>query len=175
MPRGRLIFPFLAELAQLDTVAMTRDPDGDGPQTSGYDLDFKEPVIVQESAEDLVGQPLREETCRRVRCQIEDKVMEGIRQVLGGTSPDSAITLVFHFKDLEDAGMVDDDGRATIRVNDRLAQILDCDENVIETIRNPPGLFVVSASSAGFGIGRQRNLLVVDFAERELGVQSPSR
>jgi hypothetical protein len=165
----------VAELAQLDTVQMTRDPDGAGPQTSGYDLDFKEPVIIQASTEDLTGQPLREERCVRVRCQIEDKVMEGIRQVLGGTSPDSAITMVFHFKDLEDAGMVDDDGKATIRVNDRLAKILDCDENVIEEIIDPPGLFVLSATSAGFGLGRHRNLLVVDFGERELGVQSPSR
>lgn len=175
MPRGRLIFPFVVELAQLDTVQMARDPDGAGPQTSGYDFDFREPVVVKRSTEDNIGTALREERCARVRCQIEDKEFEAIRQVLGGTSPDSAITLVFHFKDLEAAGMVDDNGQATIRINDRLSKIFDCDENLIETIRDPPGLYVTSATSAGFGISRKRNLLIVKFGEREQGIQSPSR
>jgi hypothetical protein len=39
--RGRLINPFLAEIAQLDTVATTADPDDVGPLVSGYDPDFK--------------------------------------------------------------------------------------------------------------------------------------
>ena len=45
--RGRLIFPFLAELRRLDTAAMaSTDPDGAGPLTGGFDPDFKEPVLV---------------------------------------------------------------------------------------------------------------------------------
>ena len=40
--RGRLIFPFVAELHRLDTAAMaTVDPDGAGGLTGGYDPDFK--------------------------------------------------------------------------------------------------------------------------------------
>ena len=44
--RGRLINPFLAELAQLDMAATAADPDGAGPLTSGYDSDFKETAMV---------------------------------------------------------------------------------------------------------------------------------
>lgn len=175
MSRGRLIFPFIAELAQLDTVAMARDPDGSGPLTSGYDLDFREPIIIKATPDDVKGEALREESCIRLRCQIEDNVFEAVRQVLGGTSPDSKITLVFHFKELEEKNLIDDNGRAMIRLHDRLRAIYDCDENLIETIPNPPGLFVNDVTSAGFGIGRQRNLLIVGLKERELGTQSAAR
>lgn len=169
MSRGRLIFPFIVELAQLDTVAMARDPDGDGAKTSGYDLDFREPIIVQANADDVKGSALREERCIRLPCQIEDDAFEAMRQVLGGTSPDSRMTLVFHFSSLEDANMVDENGQATIRLNDRLRAIFDCEENMIERIPNPPGLFVNSVKSAGFGLGQKRNLLIVELQERELG------
>jgi len=175
VPRGRLIFPFLIELAQLDTEAMAADPDGDGPQTSGYDLDFREPVIITQSVDDVTGDPLRLERCTTFKCQIEDKEMEALRQVLGGTSPDSAITLVMHFKDLEKVGLVDDNGRATIRKNDRLAKIFNKKGKLIMVVPDPPGLYVTSATDAGFGIGPFRNLLIVKFDEREQGVQSSSR
>lgn len=41
----RLIRPRLAEIAQLDTVA-TEAVDPPGTSTSGYDPDFKEPVLA---------------------------------------------------------------------------------------------------------------------------------
>lgn len=154
---------------------MAKDPDGPGPETSGYDLDFREPIIIKADADDVKGEALREETCVRLRCQIEDGVFEAVRQVLGGTSPDSKMTLVFHFKDLEEANMLDENGRAMIRLHDRLLAIYDCDEKLIETIPDPPGLFVNDVTPAGFGIGRSRNLLIVGLQERELGTQSAAR
>ncbi len=175
MPRGRLIFPFVVELAQLDTVAMARDPDGPGEKTSGYDLDFREPVIIAKDADDVKGDALREERCTRVRCQIEDDVFDAVRQVLGGTSPDSQIRLVIHFSELEERNLLDDNGRPMIRLHDRLSAIYDCDENLIERIPDPPGLFVNDVTPAGFGLGRQRNLLIVGLKERELGVQGSAR
>ena len=175
MPRGRLIFPFIVELAQLDTEAMAADPDGAGPLESGYDPDFREPVIIQENDEDVIGEGLRKERCFRFKAQIQDKEMEALRQVVGGTSPDSAITLVMHFKDLEKVGLIDDLGRATIRVNDRLTKIFKKTGKLIEVIPDPPGLYVVSVTSAGFGLGPSRNLLKVKFQEREQGIQSSSR
>ena len=64
--RGRLIFPFLAELYRLDTRATaTTDPDGAGPLTGGYDPDFKEPVLVDRDGDgigpvvDIYGRSLR--------------------------------------------------------------------------------------------------------------------
>ncbi len=175
MSRGRLIFPFIVELAQLDTVAMTRDPDGPGPETSGYDIDFREPIIIKANVDDVKGEALREETCIRLRCQIEDSVFEAVRQVLGGTSPNSKMTLVFHFKELEEKNLIDENGRAMIRLHDRLRAIYDCTGKLIETIPDPPGLFINDVTPAGFGIGRQRNLLIVGLQERELGTQSAAR
>ena len=54
--RGRLIFPFLAELRRLDTAAMaSTDPDGAGPLTGGFDPDFKEPVLVDRDGDGFVA------------------------------------------------------------------------------------------------------------------------
>ena len=69
--RGRLIFPFLAELHRLDTTGTaTTDPDGAGPLTSGYDPDFKEPVGV-DSNDDGIGESVRiEHPPVRLPCQV---------------------------------------------------------------------------------------------------------
>jgi len=59
--RGRLIFPFLAELHRLDTEAMAPD----------YDPDFKEPVLI-DADDDGVAEPFRREHPPvRVPCQVE--------------------------------------------------------------------------------------------------------
>lgn len=175
MPRGRLIFPFVAQIAQLDTFAMGQDPDGAGPEISGYDLDFREPVGLPVDADDQIGVTHRVEKLIEAQCQVETRTFERLAQVLGGTSPDSAIELVFHFKQLEDAGLVDPFGVATIRINDRLVSIKDLSGNVVQEVRNPPGLFVSQSLPGGFGLGPQRNLLIVTFEEREQGIQSPAR
>ena len=47
--RGKLINPFLAEIARLDTTATAADPDAAGPLTSGYDPDFKETVVLEDA------------------------------------------------------------------------------------------------------------------------------
>ena len=53
--RGRLINPFLAEIAQLDTAATAADPDATGPAVSGYDPDFKETLVLGTPGGDRVG------------------------------------------------------------------------------------------------------------------------
>jgi hypothetical protein len=179
MPRGRLIFPFTVRIAQLDTLAMTEDPDGAGPLTSGYDDDFREPIKVAridvtESAGDLKGETLRHERTVDLPAQIKPAAFEQLRQMVGGTSPDSSISLTFHFKDLEELGMIDPSGLATIRLNDRLDRVFDgC--GIALVFRDPPGLYAVQVQPAGFGLGPHWNLLKVAFEEREQGVVSPAR
>ncbi len=172
--RGSLIFPFVVRLGQLDTVAMAADPDGAGPETSGYDLDFREPIGVAADADDRIGTTLRRETFVEVHAQIEPGAFEAMQQVLGGTQPDTLIQLVFHFKELEDMGMVDKDGVATIRLNDRLDRIIDGCGNDVQVFRNPPGLFVTQVLPGGYGLGPRRNLLFVTFEERETGARAAS-
>ena len=171
--RGRLIFPFLAELRRLDTAAMAAgDPDGPGPLASGFDLDFKEPALVDRNGDGVAERERVELPPIRVPCQVEPKVFEDLRLLTSGDSPRSDLSLVFHFRDLERLGLVDAaTGDALIRPNDRLAGLYDLGGLLVQAIRTPPGLFVTQAQPRGFGLGRgrpHRNLLLVTFEARQL-------
>jgi hypothetical protein len=172
--RGRLIFPFLAELYRLDSQAMAMtDPDGAGPLTGGYDLDFKEPVLL-DADDDGVAEPIRREYPPvRVPCQVEPEALEALRMLPSGNTPRSNIDLVFHFKDLERLGLVDAaTGDALIRPSDRLGALYDVMGDLVQAVRTPPGLYVTQARPSGFGLHRQRprrNLLIVTFQDRPAG------
>lgn len=163
--RGRLIFPFLAEIHRLDTT-------GTGPLTSGYDPDFKEPVGV-DSNDDGIGEPVRiEHLGVRVPCQVEPKTFEQLRMFAAGNSPRSRIELVFHFRDLKQLGLVDGPtGEALVRPGDRLGALYDKAGALVQAVRTPPGLYVSEARPIGFGLHRprpSRNLLLVAFEDRQL-------
>jgi len=170
--RGRLIFPFLAELHRLDTLATAAaDPGGPGPHTGGYDLDFKESVLV-DLDDDGVGERVREEHPPvRVPCQVEPEVFDQLRAFGSGNSPRSRVELVFHFRDLERLHLVDPaTGDALVRPGDRLGAIYDVKEELIQAVRTPPGLYVTEARPIGFGLNRSRphrNLLLVSFDDRD--------
>lgn len=167
MPRGRLIFPFLCELSRLDSSATSQDPDGAGDLTSGYDSLWREPAIVPQGD---TGKSARQEFASiRVPAQIEDDTWMRLRQMLNGVVPETRTTLVMHFSDLEDAGLVDAAGMALVRVGDRLEAIYDMDENLVQRVPTPPGLYVTEATPAGFGLGTHRNLLLVTVKPRDQG------
>lgn len=161
--RGRLIFPFLAELHRLDTVAMaTRAP--------GYDDDFKEPALLDSDGDGVGDAYRRERPPVRVPCQVEPETLEALRMTPSGNTPQSSLQLVFHFRDLERLGLVDDlTGEALIRVGDRLGGLFDTEGQLVWAVRCPPGLYVTEVRHAGFGLFRRRprrNLLVVSLTDR---------
>ncbi len=177
MPRGKLIFPFLAEIARLDTQATAADPDGSGPLTSGYDIDFREPRKIPNLT--AVPDPTPDSTDARaestpieVKVQIEPGFFEALDQLFAGTSPDSKMGLIAHYKNLEADGLVDAaTGEPLIRTNDRLVSIKRLNGDLVRTIRNPPGLFVSEVRDIGQGLGlggsgSHRNLLMLMFEER---------
>ena len=174
--RGRLIFPFLAELFRLDTHAMASvGPDGAGPLDAGYDPDFKEPVVVDQD-DDGIGERVRaEHEPVRVPCQVDTKVFEELRMFASGNAPRSRIDLIFHFKDLEQLGLMDvASGDALVRPGDRLAALYDKAGELVQAVRTPPGLYVTEARPSGFGLGRarpRRNLLVASFRDRQQGTR----
>lgn len=175
--RGRLIFPFFIELAQLDTEATQADPDGTaGPLTSGYDDDFREPVLIDQSTStntDTIGKVHRVEKQLLLPAQIEDRNFGNLQQLFSGANRDAALECVFHFAHLEKAGLVDyDTGLPKINTNDRLCAIYDCKKNLIQTIPDPPGLYALHVKPMGFGFGGARNLLLVSFEEREQGLRN---
>jgi hypothetical protein len=167
--RGRLLQVFAAELAQLDTEATAKGPDGPGPLTSGYDPDFQETTLVPDP-----GGGRRDARQERppiyVPCQIEVQAFGALTELTTGNSPRSQLVLVFHFRSLEKLGLVDPiTGDALLRVGDRLAAIRDVRSGqIVQAIRTPPGLYLTEAQPQ-FGLGRRRNLLLVTFAERALG------
>lgn len=168
--RGRLINPFLAELAQLDPVATAGDPDGPGPLEAGYDPDFQETVVVPDGT--WRGRDARrEKPSIFVPCQIEVTSFGALQELATGNSPRSHLVLVFHVRDLEHLGLVDaTTGEALLRVGDRLVSIRDFNTSeLVQAIRTPPGLYITEAQPQGFGIGLRRNLLFAIFDERALG------
>lgn len=169
--RGRLINPFIAELAQLDTVATAADPDSVGPLTSGFDPDFRETVVVP--AGDGRGIDARKEKPPlRIPCQVEVGTFEALQALASGNSPNSRVTLVFHFRDLEQMGLVDPGtGEALLRINDRLVAVHDLSGNLVQAVRTPPGLYATEVQPQSFGLGLSRNLLVVSFQQRELSAR----
>ena len=170
--RGKLIFPMLAEIAQLRTDLVEEDPDGAGPLTSGYDEDFREPIVIVNSNDDpTIGSVHRIERCILIPAQIETREVEHLNQIASGASPQNTIDLVFHFKDLERLNLVDEDsGEAKLRNNDRLVSLRKKRRGgFIQEFRNPPGLFATEVQPRGFGFGDNRNLLLVTFRERALG------
>ena len=164
--RGRLIFPFLAELCRLDTDAMATE-------APGYDVDFKEPALLDTDGDGAGETYRREHPPVRVPCQVEPQTIEALRMTPAGNTPQSSLDLVFHFKDLERLGLIDAlTGEPLIRPSDRLSGLFDTEGNLVWAVRTPPGLYVTEARPAGFGLFRRRprrNLLIVSFNDRPSG------
>ena len=173
MYRGRLIFPFLCEIAALDLPGTAADPDGAGPLTSGYDPDFREPIILHTS--DRIGQSARkEETTYKIRGQFSDGT-NAFLQLLAAPTGNLASTefsIVFHFSDLEAAGLVETaTGLAKIKVGDRLVAIYDRFGNLSHKVPAVPGAYVTKAEPH-FGLNGGKNLLMVTFKGRDPGATS---
>lgn len=168
MYRGRLINPFTVVIARLDTVQTRNvDPDGAGELTGGFDDVFREPHVVDGGGGARVS--VREEQEVSLPAQIEDRVGEQLRPFPSGDSPAMSMQLTLHFKDLEAAGLVGSDGVAAIHKRDRLVEIRDPKTNdLIQSYRGSPGLYVVEVTPAGFGIGLKRNLLLVRLEQRDI-------
>lgn len=167
--RGRLIRPFLVEIARLDTVATAEDPDTTGPLTSGYDDDFREAVIVPDSSG--IGTSARVEmTPVRVRAQIETGMFQDQEPIQNGNESYSKFNLVMHLQELETSGYVDaTTGMVLFKPGDRISAIYDLRGALVQTFPNPPGLYISEVMPASYGLGISRNLVVVKCASRKQG------
>jgi len=161
MNRGRLLHPFLAVIARLDTVATRASNGGEG-----YDDVFRSPQVLEGPGGERVD--ARKESVIKVPAQVEDRRFEGLRQMPSGDSPQSAMVLTMHFRDLERLELVDDDGVARIHKNDRLVELREiCSNKLVQSFRDPPGLYVIEAVPAAHGLGLKRNLLLVSLEQRD--------
>lgn len=173
MPRGRLIFPFLVELGLLDTDGTRADPDGAGALQSGYDDVFREPVVVPPSSGSVRGTVRRVEVVRTFLAQIEDDASDVVEMSASGNNPTNTLGLVFHFADLEAAGAVEVvSGVAIIKApGARLISVSNPQSGaLIQRYDMAPGYWATQAKSMGYGLGPERNLLLVVFQERDVSV-----
>jgi len=167
--RGRLIWPMLAEIAQLDTAATAGDPDGAGPLESGYDDEFRTVRIVPPASGSERGTSARKETLVRLPVQVEPEIFEQLQMMTTGNSPGSLLRLTFHYRDLEAAGMIEaGTNRSKLHIDDRLHAIRDYRTGaLVELVPNPPGLFATQVQSRSFGLSSlKRNLLLMTFEQR---------
>lgn len=163
--RGRLICPLIAEIARLDTSGTAN--------AGGYDADFRSTKTTYPGG---VRTSSRVELAPvQVFCQVELATWERQQQQAAGNQPDSGLTLVFHYRELERRGLVDPaTSEALFRVNDRLVRLLDRRTgNANELVRVAAGgLYATQVSPAGAGLGGRRNLLLVTFDDRAQGLTS---
>lgn len=162
--RGRLIFPLIADLARLNTAATQT--------ASGYDDVFRSPKISYPSGATGPRVSSRvEHTVIQLRCQVEASRFAEQHQQPSGNAPNHQLGLVFHFVDLEAAGLVDlATGDALIRVNDRLVALRRLNGTLAQTIPMPAGLYATEVQPIGLGLGGDRNLLLVQFNDRPQGL-----
>ena len=164
-----LVRPLIAEIAQLDTVA-TASLDPPGPAVSGYDPDFKEPVLSGPAVHGMGVDQRQEKAPIQVPAQVEFGPFEKLRQAYSGNLPDSRVVLVLDFDDLSRLNLIDPGTNETLlRANDRVVSISNGNGQVIESFPNPPGLFVTELRP-GYGLDADRNILLAFCNEREQGL-----
>lgn len=168
MKIGGLVFRFYAEIYRLDPVAMAA-VDPPGPATTGFDDDFQEPRL---EAMGGLGKPIRREMAAvRLPCQVEPDVWDQLRMFDAGNSPSTGIVLTMHFDDLARAGLVTASGEPTLRAGDRLGGLYDLAGALVQTIRNPPGLYIDEFRQDSFGLSLRRpkrQLLLVHLKDRQV-------
>lgn len=163
MTRGRLILPFEASIAQLDTAATEA--------AGNYDTVWRtmKPSLTPGGERDT-GR--REKAPIRLRCQVEPSSHEAQAQGPGGDLARTSISLAFHFRDLEKLSLVDPvTGDPLLRKNDRLVAIYDKHGALVQTFAYPPGVFCVQSQPREYGLGSKRNILLMIFQDRPQGTR----
>lgn len=166
--RGKLINPFKVLLARYDTTATAANTSG-GQQSGGFDPDFREPT-----RNPTTGKSARSEYAPvLLPCQVEVGTYDAQQMQSGGDDPDGRIVLVYHFRDLEGAGLVAANGVALLRPNDRLVSIHRYDDETLIQSFEPAdapdgGYFCTEAQPQSFGLrGGARNLLLCTYVNRD--------
>jgi hypothetical protein len=164
--RGRLLWWFWCGIYRLDT---------EGTEAAGgYDNRFRTVKTSYPRGPDKPRERGRVEL-PEVRLKAQTEIFDGDRQQQGpaGNVPQSKLVLVFHMKQLEQLGLVDEDGQPLIHVGDRLDAIYTKTGKLVRRYTNPQ-MFATEVPQHAFGLGFDQNLLNVVFDDRPQGLpQAP--
>lgn len=159
-----LIFPMLVGYRQLDLTATA---------AAGYDHVWRQPEVIDDGSQ--LGTSARTEAAEiQVPGQVEPGPFRELEMVATGDVPDGEMVIIHHFVDLERLGLVRSDGNASIKKGDRVAAIYHYSSgDVVLTIPEKPGLFVIDVgpSEGGIGLDGERALLKVTLGDRERGLR----
>ena len=163
MRRGRLIFPSVVRIKQLDTEATGNA--GDYDETAGE-------AILTSTADGLGESALQYKTEIELRAQLEERdFFEQLDQFMQGNAPNTRLHLTFHVDDLERAGLWDEQGswgtRCRLRVGDRVVSFADVKGRELFAVPENPGLFVTEVRPTGFL--ETQNLVVCVLSDRSKG------
>ena len=142
--------------------------------TGGYDADFREPLVF----DDTVGTRMERDDARvehppvNVPCQVEPVKFERLQQQFSGDMPDSNIQLVLHKRDLRKLKLIDDQERLLLKKNDRV-EALKAKKNPKKITRylEEPGLYIFELAPGSWGFGPDGYDLYIAFLnskEREM-------
>ncbi len=170
---GRLIFPFLAEIAQLDIQGTAADPDGAGPLQSGYDEIYRETQLISSMTSELGVDARVEKALVRVPAQFHTGPTIGdlmaLKETTSGNVATASVQVLMMFSDLDSLGLVDSNtGTALIKIGDRLSAVYTLGGELVQQILTPPGLYVTKAVPI-YGLKSVRSLLEVTFESRDTG------
>lgn len=160
--RGRLINAYRVQVAQLDAQLSEQT-------LPGTNRVYREPNVgVDPNTHQRVTG--RKERTIWLPAQIETGNYGQLVVLANGIAPKSALKIIFHYEDLEELGMVDDQRRNTpVRVTDRLVSIHSAeDDELLLAFPYPPGVFCTEASPEGL-MGGRLNLLVTTWGDRAQG------
>lgn len=160
--RGRLIFKFMCEIAPIDI--------GASAVSNGYDSEFRERKIVPTA--DRIGNTKRVEgPMYRIPAQFgSTDQFRRLQMMATGNADSNGFTILFHFKDLEQLGLVESfTQNSLLKVGDRLNAIYDYRTGVlVQQLPMSCAVYVTEAQPI-FGMGGTRNLLACTFKDREPG------
>ena len=153
--RVPLLLERVAAIIHRLDVATTRAVDPPGAGTTGYDEDFREPVVYD--AGTVRTDSRTELPAVRVPCQTEVLNEDRLRQAFSGAVPSSNLVIVLHRRDLERQGLLDATTREPIiRVNDRVSTLerIGFPGRVVRQLGpGGAGLFVFEVRGASWGFG----------------------
>lgn len=159
----RLIHPVIAEIYRPDPAA-TRAFDPPGPPDSGYDDTFKEYVAYDESGARKESE--RELSPIEVLVQVEQEAFETLVATFGADSPVTDTVLIMRREELDEAGLIDSDGRLDISKGSRVSRLLDPEtrEVVVPEFQDER---VFEARPRSWGYRGRMNLYILYFYRRE--------
>lgn len=170
--KGRLIWPQIAVIYQLDTVATAADPDGAGPLTTGYDDDLGD-VLPYDAAGVRTSSRKEKTTPIRLPVQIEPSRFDQTQQIGQGNTVEHEMVLITHFDELRKLDLVDNaTGLPKLYRGDRLAEIRHKKTDaLIMSVPLPRGLYIEETRPISFGLSAgDRNLLLIALSSRAQGM-----